>query len=121
MRGKGDFIRLERMRDQCGILIGDLDGESVETFADNRLLYDATVMRLFTIGEDVAHLSEATLELAPAVEWHKIRGLRNVIAHGYAELDPARVWDIAVGFVPSFRKEVERLLSLVPRPPLGDR
>ncbi len=119
MRDKGDFIRLERMRDQCGVLLGDLTGQTLETFIGNRLLYDATVLRLFTVGEDATNLSDAMRAQAPAVEWHKIRGLRNIIAHGYSELEPERVWDIAVEFIPSFRQEIEKLLAVTPRPPVG--
>ena len=63
MKGRGDFLRLERIWDQCGILLKDLGGETLATFSENRVLYDATVMRLFTIGEDAANLSEETRSL----------------------------------------------------------
>jgi len=119
MRGKGDFVHLERIRDQCEVLLRDLAGQTLATFIGSRLLYDATVLRLFTIGEEATHLSGATQALAANVEWHKIRGLRNMIAHGYSELDPERVWDTAAEFVPSFKQEVERLLAVTQRPPLG--
>jgi uncharacterized protein with HEPN domain len=34
------------------------------------------------------------LESHPQIEWHKIRGFRNLIAHDYFGIDVEEVWDI---------------------------
>ena len=102
------------MIDQCGVVSDGLSGVSREAFLANKMIYDATVMRLFTIGEDACNLSEAAQSLAPEIEWHQIRGLRNIIAHGYYEIAPERIWKSAVETLPSFRKGMEELLARIP-------
>lgn len=102
------------MVDQCAVVAAKLAGRTRDEFLADENLYDATVMRLFTIGEDANGLSEAVRLRAPGVEWHQIRGLRNVIAHGYYEIAPERIWKTAAEVLPSFRAAIERLLEQLP-------
>lgn len=52
-------------------------------------------MRLLEIGENLARirrLDEAAFDETAPAAWHKIIGLRNVIAHGYEVIEPGRIW-----------------------------
>jgi uncharacterized protein with HEPN domain len=45
------------------------------------------------IGEAVSRLPSEVTELAPQIPWTKIRAMRNVIAHDYAGINTAVVWE----------------------------
>ena len=63
-----------------------------DVFVSDDKTFDACLMRLMAIGEDLSNLRE-WLEQQPAeFEWHKIIGLRNRIAHGYWEVDRDVIW-----------------------------
>jgi uncharacterized protein with HEPN domain len=42
--------------------------------------------------------------------WHKLIGLRNIIAHGYLEVDMTKVWDTVSTDVPAFISEIQKLV-----------
>lgn len=49
--------------------------------------------------------------MAPEVEWHKIIGMRNVLVHGYFEIDADIVWDAASRDAPALKSHIEQLLK----------
>jgi uncharacterized protein with HEPN domain len=53
--------------------------------------------------------------LAPDVPWHKIIGMRNVLVHGYFEIDTDIVWDAATRDAPALKPALERLLAELER------
>ncbi|HUC88205.1 MAG TPA: HepT-like ribonuclease domain-containing protein [Candidatus Binatia bacterium] len=67
---------------------------SKETFLKDEKTYDAILMRLFAIGEELSAVRDILNEKNPDIEWHKIIGLRNRIAHGYWEVDKDTIWEI---------------------------
>lgn len=61
---------------------------------------DGIEVCIFRITEDIINLSEEFKDTYPVIEWHKIRGLRNVLAHDYGSVDPEIVWDTAHANIP---------------------
>jgi uncharacterized protein with HEPN domain len=52
------------------------------------------------------------LELASRItDYQKIVSFRNVLIHGYADVDDELVWDIVETRLPVLREEVERLIT----------
>lgn len=49
--------------------------------------------------------------LAPDIPWHKIIGMRNILVHGYFEIDLDVVWDAVQQDVPLLKPAVEALLK----------
>ena len=47
------------------------------------------------IGEAAKAIPEEARALAPEIPWHQIAGMRNVLVHGYFEIDTDLVWDAA--------------------------
>jgi uncharacterized protein with HEPN domain len=81
------------------------------TFEKDELLQTWFLRHLQIIGEAAAALAEDVRALAPEVPWRKITGMRNVLVHGYFEIDADLVWDAATRDVPALKPAIERLAA----------
>jgi uncharacterized protein with HEPN domain len=78
---------------------------------------DAICMILVAVGEAMRQLDRKTegrlLARYPEVKWQGVIGVRNVIAHGYFDIDVEQVFDICQKDIPvlieTLRKMVEEL------------
>lgn len=69
-------------------------------------------MRLIEIGEAIKRVQELGLKLSefePGIEWSKIAGMRDVIAHHYWRVSETLLWDTAQKAIPPLRDAVRRL------------
>lgn len=67
--------------------------KSKEAYLQDDKTYDAILMRLIAIGEELSAV-RSDLEKSPDQQWHKIIGLRNRIAHAYWEVDKDIIWEL---------------------------
>lgn len=65
-----------------------------EELVNNELIFDAVVFNLQIIGEAVKNIPQEIRNVYPQIEWRKIAGLRDIIAHAYFTIDKQIVWDI---------------------------
>lgn len=84
------------------------------TFLDNSLVRNATLMQIQIIGEATANISDSLKAEYPDIEWKQIKSTRNIIAHEYFGIDFDIVWDIATHKLPSLKEEVEQILAALP-------
>lgn len=57
---------------------------------------NAVSMAEFQIGELSGHLSDDFKERTKnEITWKEIRGMRNIFAHNYLEMDIERIWEVA--------------------------
>lgn len=83
-----------------------------EDYGDNAMLRAAVERQFEIIGEALAQLAKRDPELAARIDEHRrIIAFRNVLIHGYADVDDALVWDIAQTRLPTLRQQVEALLE----------
>jgi len=61
-----------------------------EALLADRQARDAILWNIFVVGEISTRFDDGFRESHPEIAWHKIRGMRNILAHGYDMLD----WDI---------------------------
>lgn len=80
-------------------------------FEQDELLQGWFVRNLQIIGEAARALPEDVRVLAPEIEWSKIIGMRNVLVHGYFEIDTEIVWEAASRDAPALKPYLERLLQ----------
>lgn len=77
---------------------------------DRMDIFDATCMRLQTIGETIKNIDNLTnhelLILYVGTPWKSIIGLRNIISHEYLSIDPEEIFKIV-------RIHLPRLLPVV--------
>lgn len=73
--------------------------------------YDAVVRNLEIIGEAAKHISSELREQISDIEWRKIAGLRDMLAHDYFGIDDDILWDIVTNRVPELAEVVEKFLD----------
>jgi uncharacterized protein with HEPN domain len=70
------------------------------------------MMNFIIIGEMAEKLSENLLnETAKDIDWIKVRGFRNIIAHNYFGIDAEEVWQIINGNLIKLKKDLEHLVK----------
>ena len=72
-------------------------------------MYDAVVRNLEVIGEAVKGIPADVRERAPGIDWRRIAGLRDVLAHAYFAIDDATLWDIVRNKIPELVRHMSRL------------
>jgi uncharacterized protein with HEPN domain len=77
-------------------------------FLANTEKQDAIIRRLEIIGEATIHLTEETRRTIPELPFRRMRGMRNIVAHDYGNVDLKIVWDVAVSHVPGLSTVLER-------------
>lgn len=73
---------------------------------------DATLMRLQDIGEQLVRIRDSFpdyYEQHHTDEWFKLIGLRNIISHGYREVDFEIIWDIIEHHLFGFTEDILKL------------
>jgi uncharacterized protein with HEPN domain len=81
-----------------------------KTFEADELTGDAVLRNLELIGEAVKGLPTEARALAPQIDWRKIAGLRDILAHKYFGVDADVVWDVVTGKVPELRRAMEPIV-----------
>jgi len=102
----------ERLRDMLEAIaaINRYGNRDKKTFEGDELLQGWFLRHLQIIGEAARALPQDVRDLAPDVPWQKIIGMRNILVHGYFEIDTEIVWGAATRDVPALKPRVERLL-----------
>ena len=89
-----------------------IQGMDATSYADSALVRSAVERQFEIIGEALNRLSKISPDLALKVpNLREIIGFRNILIHGYASIDHARVWQIAVDLVPELKQVVSALLD----------
>ncbi|HWB65152.1 MAG TPA: HepT-like ribonuclease domain-containing protein [Chitinophagales bacterium] len=86
------------------------DKYSLQMFLSDIKTQKAVIMSLLNIGELVKKLPYDFTQNNKQIQWYKIAGLRNRIAHDYPGLDIELIWNIIQNETPLFRKQIEEIL-----------
>lgn len=106
MRHERDSAYLLDMLGSARLALSYMSGMDRAAFVDNIQCQDSVVRRLEIIGEAARHVSEATREALPALPWHQIIGMRNLLIHDYADVDFEVVWD-------TVHRDLPRLIAAI--------
>jgi uncharacterized protein with HEPN domain len=67
--------------------------ESADEFYNNTISFDATMMNFIVIGEMAEKLSDEFRSASESeIDWFKIKGFRNIIAHNCFGIDAEEIW-----------------------------
>lgn len=87
-------------------------GKRLEDYRADALLRSGVERQFEIIGEALAQLARLDENIVAQISEHRrIIAFRNILIHGYAEVDDRLVWDIIETKLPILRREVETLLS----------
>jgi uncharacterized protein with HEPN domain len=82
-----------------------------DAFEGDELLQNWFLRQLQIIGEAVRAIPPSIQSLAPEIPWSKIVGMRNILIHGYFEIDTAVVWDAVQNDIPALKKQIASLFD----------
>lgn len=94
-----------------------IDGIAREDFLQDKRTQNAVAMSLLALGEIANTIHRQTpdwVEQNPQIAWKPMRGMRNIIAHSYFELDFVVVYDTAYTFIPPLMAELAKLIDELP-------
>ncbi|MET3614716.1 uncharacterized protein with HEPN domain [Rhizobium aquaticum] len=104
---------LERMLQATNRAIEFVGGLTEDQFLRDSVRQHAVCMALVVCGENASRILEAFKSFAtdhPEIEWRKIKGMRNIIAHGYFDLEFEIIYKTAVNMLPVLKLQLEALL-----------
>lgn len=91
-------------------------GQNKEDFSADQRTLDAVVRCFEVIGEAAKRVSDETLERIPGIDWKGFKGFRDVLIHGYDDVDTEVVWDSVTHEVPELAARVREFLRQTDSP-----
>lgn len=85
--------------------------KSADDFNNDYRNFDATMMNFVVIGEMIEKITDDFKRKHPEIEWIKIKGFRNIVAHDYFGIDAEEVWQIIKNKIPSLKSDIKQLLD----------
>ncbi len=104
-------LYLDDIQTSCEKIVQYAQGLTFEGFIQDAKTFDAMVRNLEIIGEAVKHVPDTVKANYPDVDWRRIGGLRDVIAHGYFGLNEHIVWDLVQNRVPDLLQQIRHILA----------
>ena len=86
-------------------------GGDISVFISDRDYFNSVCMSLLQIGELSHHLTSEFIKAHADIPWKNIIGLRNVVVHGYGQLDIETVWTTVIKDIPDLYQKCKLLLS----------
>jgi uncharacterized protein with HEPN domain len=83
-------------------------GMSAKTFTTDEKTRDAVLRNLEIIGEAAKQIPMEARQRVVSIDWRKIIGFRDVVAHAYFGLDDIILWDIVANKIPQLLDGLNR-------------
>lgn len=80
--------------------------------ANDQKDFNACLLQLLHIGEQVNRISEQTKQAYSQIPWHTIKAFRNIVAHNYVGIDKLIVFDTIQQQLPVLKQEIESLIQM---------
>lgn len=80
-----------------------------QKFSNESLVQDAVIRNLEIIGEAVKRLPPEIKKKHSDVEWKKIAGIRDIIAHEYFGVSVEIIWDVVKSRVPGLKASMLKI------------
>ena len=88
------------------------DGKTFADYEGDAMLRSAVERQFEVIGEAMVQLAKIAGPVADRIsQYQRIIAFRNVLIHGYAEVDDRLVWDVIGTNLPTLIREVDALLD----------
>ena len=107
---KDDLTYLHHIYDAAETIFEYLKDIDFPQFQSEKMRIDAVIRELMIIGEAASHVSESFKEKHSAIQWKKIRGMRNFLVHEYFGVNIKVVWDTCHNNLPELHKTIKNEL-----------
>lgn len=95
----------------CEKVLRYTDGMEFEQFIADDRTFDAVIRNLLIIGEAVKNVPVDIRARHPEIEWRKIAGLRDILAHTYFQIENEIIWDVVQNKIHPLLIKVNQLLK----------
>ncbi|MBI9038508.1 MAG: DUF86 domain-containing protein [Bacteroidales bacterium] len=85
---------------------------AIEAWTKDYIPYDAALMNFIIIGEMAGKLRNEFKAQNAGIDWNKIQGFRNIVAHDYFGIDDKVVWQITQTKLPELKEFLSKYLNL---------
>ncbi len=103
---------LEDIREAAAFILSTMNGITIASYRENRLVRSAVERNFEIIGEAVRRLVQSDPDTAKQIgDYPHIIAFRNLLAHGYDLIDDERVWKTIQDDLPGLRDKVTSLLA----------
>lgn len=100
------------IRQAAELIAGFTAGKSFADYEQDAMLRAAVERQFEIIGEALAQLARLDEPLAARIaDYRRIIAFRNILIHGYAQVDDRLVWDVVESKLPALRRQVAALLE----------
>lgn len=89
----------------------------LDQYLADRVLNLAFEKLFINLGEAANRIAQEQRDLIPGVPWRQIIGLRNILAHGYEQVDPEALFRTASGELASVENALRSWLEALPSAP----
>lgn len=86
-------------------------GMGQESLAANQLVYDAVLRNLEIVGEAAKRIPIEVRQQMAQIEWSKIAGMRDWLAHAYFHVNKDIVWDVVANKLPELETAVQAFVD----------
>ena len=105
---------LAKMHELCADIGEFVQGMAIDEFLRDKRTQNAVAMSLIALGEVANTLYQKDPEFIQAnsdIAWKYMRGMRNVIAHGYFSLDFEVVYHTATQSIPTLATQLQNIID----------
>lgn len=108
---RDDAARLRDILEACELLIREI-GPRLSDLRSDPVVQAATQRWIEIIGEAASRVSDEVKAEHPDIPWRSMVGMRNVLVHGYFEIDPAVVRAVVERDVPMIAQRITQILEV---------
>ncbi len=108
---RSEKLYLEDIVTACDAVEMFIAGLSKETVLETDMVLSAVIRKLEIISEASSRLSAKLRLENPQIEWKKIIGFRNILAHQYFSCDPNLIWEVAENHIGPLKKLIKAILD----------
>jgi len=104
-------LYIEDVLESCHRIEQYTEGMTFSKFVKDNLVYDAVLRNIEVIGEAVKQIPPEIRNQHPEIDWRRIAGMRDIVAHHYFSIYDEIVWDIVKNKIPVLKEQMNQILK----------
>lgn len=102
--------KIKKYCDKIKTLLAEIDNKK-ETYLNKELYQLSTDMCIFQIGELSVHVSEDFKLKHLEIPWAEMKGMRNIHAHEYDNVNREQMWYTLTEDIPKLKEKINSVLD----------